>query len=247
MKKVFLFISCILFVLISFGCTKSAEENQSKEETVEQIVEKTLPTKEAIALYSGTPLYIEDSEGKMVYATEVAEGDKLFVYYNGDVADSKEAIRKLNNGQEDSFKFIHVTTEYSRDQNYWTREIFVAKEHSVVGVITEDAYIYNSPQSFDVTDKTVKQGALVALKKDLDSNSPFTTVTIYNETDNGKEIYLKTELISTLASDVIAVKTMNKVKNTKNLDLVVENKLNEIFDNMDISSAVRNFLFTGDK
>ncbi|MBR5867690.1 MAG: hypothetical protein IKZ04_07240, partial [Spirochaetaceae bacterium] len=161
--------------------------------------------------------------------------------------DSKEAIRKLNNGQEDSFKFIHVTTEYSGDQNYWTREIFVAKEHSVVGVITEDAYIYNSPQSFDVTDKTVKQGALVALKKDLDSNSPFTTVTIYNGTDNGKEIYLKTELISTLASDVIAVKTMDKVKNTKNLDLVVENKLNEIFDNMDISSAVRNFLFTGDK
>ena len=74
MKKVFLFISCILFVLISFGCTKSAEENQSKEETVEQVVEKTLSTKEAIALYPGTPLYIENSERKMVYATEVAGG-----------------------------------------------------------------------------------------------------------------------------------------------------------------------------
>ena len=258
MKKTSLviLISCLIFVLFSFGCSKTEEKSVAQAQTqVTQDTQnssaisakKVLTTKEAIVLYPGTPLYTENADGKMVYADEVAKGDKVLVYYDGNQVDSKNAIRRLNNGTEEPFDFIHVATEFSGDKNYWTRGLFLAKEHSYVAVVTEDAYIYTSPQSFDVTDSTVKQGDLVALKNALNSETVFTVATIYNGADNGKEVYLKTDLLSTNAADIIAVQTMNNVKSIKNLDPVVENKLMETFIDMDVSPTVWNFLFAGEE
>lgn len=248
--------SCLIFVLFSFGCSKTEEKPVVQEQIQEQTqeaeeipatpVKKVLTTKEAIALYPGTPLYTENDEGKMVYVDEVAKGDKILVYYDGAQIDSKNAIRRLNNGTEDPFDFIHVATEFSGDKNYWTRGLFLAKEHSYVAVVTEDAYIYTSPQSFDVTDSSVKQGDLVAMKGDINPETVFTAVTIYNGADNGKEVYLKTDFLSTHPADVIAVQTMNKVNSIEKIDPVVENKLLEIFVDMDVSPTVWNFLFAGE-
>lgn len=249
MKKVtwVILVFCLFFV----SCNKT-EEKQSielKENLAQenQPIKKILTTKEAIVLYPGTPLYTENADGKMTYADEVAKGDKLLVYYEGNQVDSKNAIRRLNNGTEEPFDFIHVATEFSGDKNYWTRGIFVAKEHSKVAVVLEDAYIYNTPQSFDVTDNMVKQGDLVALKYDLDFESPFTLATIYNGVDNGKEVYLKTDLLTTSPSDVIAVQTMNRLNSIEKPDSVVKNKLMGIFNYMDISPVVWNFLFVGEE
>ena len=258
MKKTSLVIviSCLIFVLFSFGCSKTEEKPVVQEQIQEQTqeaeeipaapVKKVLTTKEAIALYPGTPLYTENDEGKMVYVDEVAKGDKILVYYDGAQIDSKNAIRRLNNGTEEPFDFIHVATEFSGDKNYWTRGLFLAKEHSYVAVVTEDAYIYTSPQSFDVTDSSVKQGDLVAMKGDINPETVFTAVTIYNGADNGKEVYLKTDFLSTHPADVIAVQTMNKVNSIEKIDPVVENKLLEIFVDMDVSPTVWNFLFAGE-
>lgn len=259
MKKTSLVIviSCLIFVLFSFGCSKTEEkpvaqeqiqeQTQEAEEIPEAPIKKVLTTKDAIALYPGTPLYTENEDGKMVYVDEVAKGDKLLVYYDGTELDSKEAIRRLNNGQEDTFNFIHVATEFSGDKNYWTRGLFFAENHSVVGVVIEDAYIYNTAQSFDVTDSSIKQGDLVALKKDLDYESVFTPVTIYNGADNGKEVFIKTDLLSTLPSDVIAVQTLDRVNSIEKLEPIVKNKLMEILIDMNISPVVWEFLFEGEQ
>lgn len=253
MKKLTLFFFVFCISLIFIGCDNSEEktegqslvQEQTVTETTVQPVKKVFAKKEAIVLYPGTPLYTEDVDGKMIYADEVAKGDKLFVYYDGDNVDSKEAIRKLKSGQEDPFTFVRVATEFSGD--YWTRELFFAKEHSVGGVILEDSYIYNSPQSFDVTGNTLKKGELVALKNNIDYESVFTAVTIYNGADNGKEIYLKTDAISTKEVDVLAVKTMEKVKSYEKLDPVVGSKLLEVFVDMEITPAVWEFLFAGEQ
>lgn len=253
MKKLTLFFFVFCISLIFIGCDNSEEktegqslvQEQTVTETTVQPVKKVFAKKEAIVLYPGTPLYTEDVDGKMIYADEVAKGDKLFVYYDGDNVDSKEAIRKLKSGQEDPFTFVRVATEFSGD--YWTRELFFAKEHSVGGVILEDSYIYNSPQSFDVTGNTLKKGELVALKNNIDYESVFTAVTIYNGADNGKEIYLKTDAISTKEADVLAVKTMEKVKSYEKLDPVVGSKLLEVFVDMEITPAVWEFLFAGEQ
>jgi len=253
MKKLTLFFFVFCISLIFIGCDNSEEktegqslvQEQTVTETTVQPVKKVFAKKEAIVLYPGTPLYTEDVDGKMIYADEVAKGDKLFVYYDGDNVDSKEAIRKLKSGQEDPFTFVRVATEFSGD--YWTRELFFAKEHSVGGVILEDSYIYNSPQSFDVTGNTLKKGELVALKNNIDYESVFTAVTIYNGADNGKEVYLKTDAISTKEADVLAVKTMEKVKSYEKLDPVVGSKLLEVFVDMEITPAVWEFLFAGEQ
>lgn len=252
MKKtsLILFAACLLLVLNSFGCDKTEEKPIIQEQTQiipQEPVKRILTTKEAIALYPETPLYTENKDGKMIYADEVAKGDKLYVYYEGNQVDSKEAIRRLNNGTEDPFTFIHVSTEFSGDKNYWTRGLFIAQEHSVVAVVLDDAYIYNSPQTFDVTDKIIKQGDLVALKNDIDFSSAFTLVTIYNGANNGKEVYVKTNLLSTHPSDVIAVQTMNRLNAIEKPEPVVKNKLMTILNNMDISLIVSDFLFEGEK
>ena len=88
---------------------------------------------------------------------------------------------------------------------------------------------------------------MVALKNDIDYESVFTAVTIYNGADNGKEIYLKTDAISTKEADVLAVKTMEKVKSYKELEPVVESKLLEVFVDMEITPAVWEFLFAGEQ
>lgn len=258
-KSKILFQSVILiFVLFSFACDKSKassdstssaliEESKEANNTSVQPVKRSLTTKEAVVLYPGTPLYTENEDGKMVYVSEVAEGDKLFVYYDGNNVDSKDAIRRLNNGKEDPFTFVHVATEFSGDKNYWTRELFFAREHSYVGLILDDTYVYKSPQSFDVTDQVLKQGMLVALKEDIIRENDFTPVTIYNGLAGGSEIYIKTELLSTLQADVLAVQTMNKLKEIEKPNEVVVNKLMELLADLDTSSSVSEFLFGGNE
>ena len=65
--------------------------------------------------------------------------------------------------------------------------------------------------------------------------------------NNGKEIYLKTDAISTKEADVLAVKTMERIKSYKELDPVVESKLLEVFVDMEITPAVWEFLFAGEQ
>lgn len=252
MKK-FSFVFLIFFALISFGCNKSnnATTNQTENETVstkeiktEKKVEKILTTKDAIALYPGTPLYTENKDGKMVYADEVAKGESLSVYYNDNGVEAKNAIRLLSNGKEDSFDFIRVSSQFTdEDTEYWTRALFVAQEHPIANVIVQEGHIYNTAQIFDATSKKLSIGDIVALKSEINFDSEFTPVTIYDGTEDGKEIFVKTEILSTYKDDLIAVQTFDSIKAFEAIKPEISYELMEIMvSSLDLSSAISYYI-----
>lgn len=252
MKK-FSFVFLIFFALISFGCNKSniATTNQTENETVstkeiktEKKEEKILTTKDAIALYPGTPLYKENKDGKMVYADEVAKGESLSVYYNDNGVESKNAIRLLSNGKEDSFDFIRVSSQFTdEDTEYWTRALFVAQEHPIANVIVQEGHIYNTAQIFDATSKKLSIGDIVALKSEINFDSEFTPVTIYDGTEDGKEIFVKTEILSTYKDDLIAVQTFDSIKAFEAIKPEISYELMEIMvSSLDLSSAISYYI-----
>lgn len=252
MKK-FSFVFLIFFALISFGCNKSnnATTNQTENETVstkeiktEKKVEKILTTKDAIALYPGTPLYTENKDGKMVYADEVAKGESLSVYYNDNGVEAKNAIRLLSNGKEDSFDFIRVSSQFTdEDTEYWTRALFVAQDHPIANVIVQEGHIYNTAQIFDATSKKLSIGDIVALKSEINFDSEFTPVTIYDGTEDGKEIFVKTEILSTYKDDLIAVQTFDSIKAFEAIKPEISYELMEIMvSSLDLSSAISYYI-----
>lgn len=252
MKK-FSFVFLIFFALISFGCNKSntATTNQTENETVstkeiktEKKEEKILTTKDAIALYPGTPLYTENKDGKMVYADEVAKGESLSVYYNDNGVEAKNAIRLLSNGKEDSFDFIRVSSQFTdEDTEYWTRALFVAQDHPIANVIVQEGHIYNTAQIFDATSKKLSIGDIVALKSEINFDSEFTPVTIYDGTEDGKEIFVKTEILSTYKDDLIAVQTFDSIKAFEAIKPEISYELMEIMaSSLDLSSAISDYI-----
>ena len=253
MKK-FSFVFLIFFALISFGCNKSntATTNQTENETVstkeiktEKKEEKILTTKDAIALYPGTPLYTENKDGKMVYADEVAKGESLSVYYNDNGVEAKNAIRLLSNGKEDSFDFIRVSSQFTdEDTEYWTRALFVAQDHPIANVIVQEGHIYNTAQIFDATSKKLSIGDIVALKSEINFDSEFTPVTIYDGTEDGKEIFVKTEILSTYKDDLIAVQTFDSIKAFEAIKPEISYELMEIMaSSLDLSSAISDYIY----
>ena len=239
--------------MISFGCNKSntATTNQTENETVstkeiktEKKEEKILTTKDAIALYPGTPLYTENKDGKMVYADEVAKGESLSVYYNDNGVEAKNAIRLLSNGKEDSFDFIRVSSQFTdEDTEYWTRALFVAQDHPIANVIVQEGHIYNTAQIFDATSKKLSIGDIVALKSEINFDSEFTPVTIYDGTEDGKEIFVKTEILSTYKDDLIAVQTFDSIKAFEAIKPEISYELMEIMaSSLDLSSAISDYI-----
>ncbi len=252
MKK-FSFVFLIFFVLISFCCNKSeiSTTNQTENETVsteeiktEKKEEKILTTKDAIALYPGTPLYTENKDGKMVYADEVAKGESLSVYYNDNGVETKNAIRLLNNGKEESFDFIRVSSQFTDEETeYWTRSLFVAQDHPIANVIIQEGHIYNTAQIFDATSNKLSIGDIVALKSEINSESDFTPVTIYDGTEDGKEVFVKTEILSTHKDDLIAIQTFDSLKAFKDIKPEISYELMEIMaSNLDLSSAISDYI-----
>ena len=252
MKK-FSIVFLSFFVLISFGCNKSKNipgnqtediAVQTNEVTPEKNEKKNLITKDAIALYPGTPLYTENNDGKMVYADELAKGESLYVYYNDNGVESKNAVRLLSNGKEESFDFIRVSSQSTdEDTEYWTRALFVAQDHPIATVIIQEGHIYNTAQIFDATSKKLSIGDIVALKSEINFDSDFTPVTIYDGKENGKEVFVKSEILSIHNDDLIAVQTLDSLKNYKNLKPEIKNEIVEImFTKLDLSPAICDYI-----
>ena len=188
--------------------------------------------------------YKENKDGKMVYADEVAKGESLSVYYNDNGVEAKKAIRLLSNGKEDSFDFIRVSSQFTdEDTEYWTRALFVAQDHPIANVIVQEGHIYNTAQIFDATSKKLSIGDIVALKSEINFDSEFTPVTIYDGTEDGKEIFVKTEILSTYKDDLIAVQTFDSIKAFEAIKPEISYELMEIMvSSLDLSSAISYYI-----
>ncbi len=214
--KVFLILLCLAVVLT--GCNKEKKEgetasagSETKNTSVKTVKQETA---DSIILYDGTPFYLENEDGKMVYNDEALLGEQIKVYLLDGQLEQKEAIRLLSSGKEETFNFVHVSYY---DNDYWTRDIFITNNSEFKpGIITADTLTYSAADGTTATSKKLEEGTVVAIdpaskQKDSDLDIEFISVTYYSGTAFGKTAFVKLENLSDTPGDIIANQTISRI------------------------------------
>lgn len=248
MKKTKFTLLLLFTALALISCNK---ENNTAEKSTTPAVQKQSSkaskkeTISSVILYDGTPLYIENDEGKMVYADEALLGDTIQVYMDKNSIEQKEAIRLLSSGKEEKFNFIHVSY-FNKD--FWTRDIFITNDAAVTpGLITATTLIYNSADGTSATTKKIEEGSIVAVNessktKDADLDIEFVEITYYNGAAFGKTVWVKSEAVSSIEADILALQTLKKIEGIENLNSDVRRQLSESLDSLPVSPYVADII-----
>ncbi len=165
---------------------------------------------DGVMLSAGWTLYRENSEGKMIASAEARVGDSVKVYCKdkaGKEPEEKEAIRRLQDGKEDTLTFVSVSVD---GENYWTRPIFVAKLADP-GAVTKDGRLFSAPDMATMTKTVVKEGSLLAIAYETRENG-FACAYIYDGNPYGKRMYIQDESISTITLDVEKYATLARME-----------------------------------
>ncbi len=246
MKKLNVVIIALCLLVALTGCNKSEKTNQAPSEGSQTATtaepQKKITTINSIALYDGTPLYIENQDGKMVYNDEMLLGDSLLIYFVDDQMEQKEAIRLLSSGKEETFNFVHVCY-YEKD--YWTRDIFITDNTNFkAGIILNDTLTYSAADGTSATSKKLEEGTIVAVDRDskqtdTDLDIEFINVTYYSGTPFGKSAFIKTDALSYNQPDIIANQTISRILANKSLDPEIEDLLFDYLESMGVSSYMQ--------
>ena len=246
MKKTKITLLFLFAAVFFISCNKS-NDNTDKKSSAEPQQQSTKAAKSetiaSVILYDGTPLYVENEEGKMIYADEALSGDIIRIYMDKNSIEQKEAIRHLNSGKEDTFNFVHVSY-FNND--FWTRDIFITNDAAVTpGLITSDSIIYSSADGTAATSKKVEEGTIVAVNEssktvDSDLDIEFIEVTYYNGAAFGKTVFVKSDSVSSNKADILALQTLNKIDGIENLNPDVSKELADSLDKLPVSPFVAN-------
>jgi len=245
MKKIKTFITFLALIIFLTACNKnkSAAESTASASTAAStevnVVERKLETISVLTLYDGTPFYLENAEGKMVYKDEAQIGEAIKLYVENGVPDQKEAIRLLSSGKEESFNFVHINY-YGTD--YWTRDIFITNNASLLpGIITTDTLTYTDADATTATTNKLEEGAILAVDEnsrttDSDLDIEFIAVTYYNGTSFGKNCFVKAENLSSNQADVLAAQTLKNLSANENLKAEIRLQIFEELQKLPVSS-----------
>ena len=224
MKKTKVFLILLCLAVVFTGCNKEKKEgeaasagSETKKSSAKTVKQETA---NSIILYDGTPFYLENEDGKMVYNDEAQIGEQIKVYLLDDQLEQKEAIRLLSSGKEETFNFVRVSYY---DKDYWTRDIFITNNALLeAGIITADTLIYSSPDGTSATSKKLEEGTVVAVNPsskttDTDLDIDFIGITYYSATPFGTDVYIKAENVMCEPADILALQTLNNITANKNL------------------------------
>ena len=246
MKKLNMFIIALCLLLALSGCNKSEKTSQTQTEGTQTAVsaepQKKITTINSIALYDGTPLYVENEDGKMVYKDEMLLGESLKIYFADDQMEEKEAIRLLSSGKEESFNFVHVSYY---DNDYWTRDIFITDNTKLqAGIILSDTLTYSAADGTSATSKKLEEGTIVAVdpeskQTDTDLDIDFINVTYYSGTAFGKTAFIKADSVSYNAADIVANQTLSRILANDSLNPEIEDLLFDYLKSMGVTSYMQ--------
>ena len=249
-KILILGLACVLGLMTACSKQEGAASQQataSQQDAAASVPQRTFTQRPGVSLYPGTPLYRENAEGKMVYADEVVKGEVLSIYYDASTnqIEEKEAIRLLSSGKEDTMNFVMVAFDGGE---YWTRDIFVARESDSACTVIEEEYIYSSPENIGITSEKISAGDMLAVNLNQEPQNGFMEVTIYNGKPYGRQVFLQESALITSVEDVTAIKAMSRLKELAanpdaKLKPEVELQMEELVSDMAISPAVWNYLF----
>ena len=194
MKKTMRAICAIACLSVFFSCKEKnpsgANQEAEKAETV-----KVQQAADSLIIYSGWDLYEERDDGKMYAVREAECGDSVSICMNEDGSiEQKNAVRHLQSGKEENLDFVHVLYE---EEEYWTRDIFLAGSGVDTCVTIKDTFVYSTPDGASITSNQIDEGTFIAREEgQAEGINGFYKAVIYNGKPFGKEIYIKGEDLS---------------------------------------------------
>lgn len=236
-------VSCMLILMAATmlsGCKKKAGEKVVTESSDADGSDSTSTKKRTlhsqIVLYgdnegNNTPLYTEDSNGKMIFANEAIPGDIIDVYESLESSSEfeiKNAARPLFNGREEMLDFVHVRYY---DKEYWTLPVYVTNQENLKGaVVAEDTFIYSTTDLESAKTFEVEKGTFVASGRYTTADGVYYAHVFYYDwtTPYGKEGYIKKDVLKDMKKDVVAAQVERKIAQTENLDSFVRDEVNEL-------------------
>lgn len=253
MKKVILTISVLFAVLALAGCSKDKTEavgDQSVAKTVDASgKEKSISLVPSVLFYDEGSLWFENADGALEWYVTLNAGQTLYAYpAEADSENDVVEARKMNKaGKKDQDVYIKVLYD---QKDYWILSDLVVA-NSTPAVIVEDTVNYSKDSIDGLSSKAAKisTGKIVAIHNDYtgnpDSEMSFVKVTWRNGKERSyREVFLKSECVSTSSADLIAIRVANKIGTIKEPNSVVCDELVENVLNLDLSDGIKDiFIF----
>ncbi len=204
MKK----LSVVFFAaaLISVFCSCKDESSQ---------------TVNGVAIYEETPVYLENEEGKMVYASSILAGDEVKIVSSKNGPVLKKAVRKTSSGEEE-VEFVKI---YVDGTAYFTRPIFIADNNFIPAFVKNDTRLFTAPDVLNITKKVVSIGTIIAIEGGDAPDSDFYKCKIYNSKNFGEDYYIKKSDVNPDLRLVRIAQLGPLVNKAKNLNPVVKSEL----------------------
>lgn len=185
--------------------TSSSEEISYEEDTSSKSQSSARKSVNAVLIYNGWGLFTE-KDGKMISAEQTVSGTAVTAFMEDGKVYSKMAVRKLQNGKEDTFSFVLVNVD---GKEYWTRDIYITTNGHPAIVTKDDTRIFSAADFANATTKTLKKGDMVAMSG---NESGFDKIITFNEKKPfGQAQYIKEGTTSTDVAVIDSIATSKKI------------------------------------
>lgn len=234
MKKLILSISVLFAVLALAGCSKEKSDgvaDQSVAKTVDASgKEKSVSLIPSVLFYDEGSLWFENADGALEWYVTLNAGQTLYAYpASTDSENEVVEAQKMNKaGKKDQDLYIKVLYD---QKDYWILSDLVVA-NATAAVVIEDTVNYSKDSIDGLSSKAAKipTGKIVAIHNDYkgseDSDMSFVKVTWRNGKERSyREVFLKSETVSTSSADLTAIRIVNKIAGIKEPDPVVVGEL----------------------
>lgn len=253
MKKIILSFSVLFSVLVLFGCNKeNADEvaDQSVAKTVDASgKEKSVSLIPSVLFYDEGSLWFENAEGALEWYVTLNAGQTLYAYPASAESENEvvEAQKMSKAGKKEQDVYIKVLYD---QKDYWILSDLVVA-NATAAVVIEDTVNYSNDSIDGLSSKAAKipTGKIVAIHNDYkgsdDSELSFVKVTWRNGKERSyREVFLKSETVSTSSADLTAVRIVNKIAGIKEPDSVVVNELVSNVMNLNLSAGIKDIFLS---
>ncbi|MCQ2589134.1 MAG: hypothetical protein MJ179_01800 [Treponema sp.] len=231
MKKLS-FVLCVFLAAIAISsCNKEKTEtvaDQSVAKTVDESgKEKSISLIPSVLFYDEGSLWFENADGELEWYITLNAGQTLYAYPASNESENEvvEAQKMKKAGKKDQDVYIKVLYD---QKDYWILSDLVVAD-AKAAVVIEDTMNYSKDSIDGLSSKAAKVpvGKLVAIHNDYtcpaDSDINFVKVTWRNGSERSyREVFLKSETVSTSVDDITAMRVNNKAASLKDETVIIE-------------------------
>ena len=189
----------------------SVLKNESQKEPAVNFVD-------CVLIYDEGSLWYVNAAGELDWYTTISNGSALKAYpaTSGSLSDTVESRKLLRSGKKEALEYTKVRFN---EKDYWIQSVLLVNNAIPRLITKENAIIYSLADITGATSDMVAVGTIVAFlgeEEDSELGIKFSRITYHTEKRNFKNVYVKSENLSTQSDDVIAKRILAKIASTEN-------------------------------